>query len=256
MKKKWLLLLVLPLVLLGVLRWQMRLKATHQVVAVVNGVSDAYRDYNDDLYHFQMMTEMGIDYDFIKSCMARGADLNLLPDRGADVFKRVFVLHDFDVIKLLETTGAHPDLDTQLFLAAYKREPSTFTELLRKGANPNARDFLGTPVSFYTLSGISKEPRAMLDELIKAGLDINAQAERDRNNTLLLSAIIYTDPKTIDILLSHHANVFIKNVQNDNAITAIQGRSYELGATPLRHLYAEAHRQKLALLQSKAKVIP
>lgn len=102
-------------------------------------------------------------------------------------------------------------LNEALLSSAVNSRVEVVELLLKKGANPNAKDKRGNPV----VSIIGKN-RKLLEMLINAGADVNVKDQNEQ--TILMHAAYKGDIELVKFLLSKGANVSIKGLRGKTAL--------------------------------------
>ncbi|PGH13486.1 hypothetical protein AJ79_03616 [Helicocarpus griseus UAMH5409] len=114
----------------------------------------------------------------VKQLLSRGADVNLVSGSHGTALNAAMSYGHVDVAQFLLDSGADINLSQErtLQLAAARGSHRIVELLLRKGRNPNSRDYLSnTALSKACVYGHEK----VVDLLLKAGADVNAKSGLD-----------------------------------------------------------------------------
>jgi ankyrin repeat protein len=112
-------------------------------------------------------------------------------------------------------------LDVKLFHAAREGNSGRIENLIRKGADPNARDAHGqTPLMIAVYLG----RLTAAETLINAGAAVNA--EDDMGTTALMSAVDRRDRKAVELLIKSGADVGKSSSDTSNVVMLARRSGY------------------------------
>lgn len=189
-----------------------------------NALLKRFPDVNKYIVFLLSRAYKDTDRKLVKLLRSRGVDISLAL---SDVLDKEW----FDIVPQLIKDGAVPD-DELTFRITSSRNNEKFRfvlpQLLRALRNVNQRYAGGRTLLFYVTGGpFNENDKKVIQILLKAGLDINAQD--DYGNTKLL-LLVQSAGKTQDDLdeilffVKHGANPKIKNLQGKSALDIAKGK--------------------------------
>jgi ankyrin repeat protein len=119
---------------------------------------------------------------------------------------------------LINVNATYPGDDTLLHLIVHRGQPPLMKQLIKAGANPNARNTSGKTA---LMAAASYGNRAMIKPLIDRGADPNIQDNDGR--TALMAATTAKFQSTIEELVEAGANLNVKNKQGMTASDLAKG---------------------------------
>ena len=120
------------------------------------------------------------------------------------------------------------DLDEKLVECASGDDYYGVKKYLKKGANPNTKDYYGiTPLNYAAIDDGDENSIDIMEILLKYGAKINLKENTEYGNTALMNAAIYSYDN-VKYLLNAGADPFIVNSIGNTAYdNAIKSEKYE-----------------------------
>lgn len=144
------------------------------------------------------------DVQMVQLLISRGADINFnfFSYENCDIWSALYYASKndhLDIVKILKEAGA--GIDGDLIIAADEGDISRVIDLLNRGANVNAYDYLhgATPLFFATINGHTE----VVKKLIEYGANVNF--ENGSGNCALNIASEIGNMNIIQLLLDHGA---------------------------------------------------
>jgi ankyrin repeat protein len=115
--------------------------------------------------------------------------------------------------QIIDVLAGTPPMTDRLIVAASGLDHSVLDELLRQGAQPNGRDYLGrTALTYAALRGDTD----VIARLLNAGADVNVIDSGDM--TPLMYAARNDHPDAVQLLMNRGANAAYRNRYGNTAL--------------------------------------